>query len=475
MLYQSTRGGMPAQNFSKILLEGLAPDGGLAVPEKYPQYNYQKTAQNNGLYNDFALDVLALYAPEIPQNELLNIINNVYNPQVFKSSSITPFTYLDENTAILELSNGPTFAFKDLALQLLGELFSRQLHIENRSLNIIAATSGDTGSAAEYAMRGRKNINVFMLSPKGRMSAFQQAQMYSLQDKNIFNLAVDGVFDYCQSLVKTLSQDLEFKARAKLGAVNSINWGRICAQVVYYFYGFTQAIKQGWQADKISFVVPSGNFGNVLAGHVARQMGLPINRLIVATNENNVLEEGINNGVYRPRNSHAVIATSSPSMDIAAASNFERYVFDICERDPERLNNLWKKLARDGYINFKDEGIYQRITDKNKYPSLALVAGASNHKLRLQTIKSVYGRFNRIIDPHTADGYATGEKVREVDEKLIILETAQPIKFLPTINEALGAQPEIEKQTLEILQLRQTFTEVDKNPNFVREFIEKHI
>ncbi|MDX1669495.1 MAG: threonine synthase, partial [Limnobacter sp.] len=312
MHYLSSRGGMQPKGFSEILLEGLAPDGGLAVPSEYPQVSLADLQAWKGLpYANLAFEVLKHFATDIPEADLKALTQKTYTSQVYGSEEITPVRDLFDGIQILELSNGPTLAFKDMAMQLLGNLFEYQLDKLGQELNILGATSGDTGSAAEYAMRGKKNVKVFMLSPAGKMSAFQRAQMYSLQDPNIFNIAVDGLFDDCQDMVKAVSEDLQFKQRYKIGTVNSINWGRISAQVVYYFNAYLKVAAN--VGDPVSFAVPSGNFGNVLAGHIARQMGLPIRHLVVATNENNVLDEFFKTGIYRPRQSKETFITSSPS------------------------------------------------------------------------------------------------------------------------------------------------------------------
>jgi threonine synthase len=279
--YLSTRGGEP-RAFCDILLEGLAPDGGLYVPQSVPQVNAATLARWRHLsYPELAFEVFSLYIDDIPAADLKRLCHAVYRPQIFGSAAITPLKPLGQGLALQALSNGPTLAFKDVAMQMLGALFEYELARRGRTLNILGATSGDTGSAAEHAMRGKKGISVFMLSPRGRMSAFQQAQMFSLQDANIHNLAVEGVFDDCQDIVKAVGQDAAFKATHRIGTVNSINWARLLAQVVYYFAGWFQATTSDDQ--RVSFAVPSGNFGNVCAGHFARRMGLPIGRLIVAT------------------------------------------------------------------------------------------------------------------------------------------------------------------------------------------------
>ncbi len=316
MYYISTRGGMPPKTFTEILLSGLSPDGGLAVPETYPRVTSAELNSWRDLsYQALAFEVISRFVDDIPEDDLRKIIQQTYTAEIFGSTDITPLKTLEPGLHILGLSNGPTLAFKDIAMQLLGNLFQYQLTKTGDELNILGATSGDTGSSAEYAMRGKQGIRVFMLSPLGKMSRFQTAQMFSLQDKNIFNIAIRGVFDNCQDIVKAVSNDHTFKQEHRIGTVNSINWARIVAQVVYYFKGYFAATQTN---DKqVSFAVPSGNFGNICAGHVARMMGLPIKHLILATNENDVLNEFFSTGIYRPRTATETKHTSSPSMDIS--------------------------------------------------------------------------------------------------------------------------------------------------------------
>ncbi|HVQ61661.1 MAG TPA: threonine synthase, partial [Burkholderiales bacterium] len=285
MRYVSTRGGAKPQAFTDILLEGLAADGGLFVPEKFPSLSARELAAMRGMsYRELAFSILSKFADDIPPADLKRLVDTTYTKKVFGSDDITPVKKLEENLVLLGLSSGPSLAFKDVALQLLGNLFEYALDKRGERVNILGATSGDTGPSAEYALRGKKNVKVFMLSPHARMSPFQAAQMYSLQDPNIFNTAIRGVFDDCQDIVKAISGDAAFKAKHKIGAVNSINWARIVAQAVYYFKAYFAVTRR--DGEPVSFSVPSGNFGNVYAGHVARSMGLPIRRLIVATNEN---------------------------------------------------------------------------------------------------------------------------------------------------------------------------------------------
>ena len=440
MKYISTRGQSPALSFSEILLGGLAPDGGLYLPETYPQFtDADLTAMRGMKYADLAFAILSRLIDDIPAVDLKAIIDRTYRADVYAytrlgqdAADITPTLKLENNLYLLNLSNGPTLAFKDIAMQLLGNLFEYVLTKTGKTTNILGATSGDTGSAAEYAMRGKQGVRVFMLSPNKKMSRFQTAQMFSLQDDNIYNIAVNGVFDDCQDMVKAVSNDAEFKAKYKIGAVNSINWGRIVAQVVYYFKGYF-AVTQN-NAQKVSFSVPSGNFGNVCAGHIARMMGLPIDKLVVATNENDVLDEFFKTGVYRPRGSAKTYHTSSPSMDISKASNFERFVFDLVGRDSSKVRELWASVDSGGAFDIKPL--------LNKLADYGFVSGSSNHANRMQMIRDTYKKYAVTIDTHTADGLKVALECRDANVPMIVLETALPAKFEDSIIEALGSLPE---------------------------------
>ena len=406
MRYLSTRGGLAPAEFTDILLGGLAPDGGLVVPERYPRIDAAELSAWRSLsYPALAFEVLSRYATDIPAADLRALVERTYTAEVFGSPEITPARRLAPDLHLLGLSNGPTLAFKDVAMQLLVGLFEYTLAREGRQLNILGATSGDTGSAAEHAMRGRRGIRVFMLSPHGRMSPFQRAQMFSLQDPNIFNIAVDGVFDDCQDMVKAVSADLAFKARYAIGTVNSINWARVVAQVVYYFRGYFAVAEEIGQP--VSFCVPSGNFGNVLAGHIARMMGLPIRRLVVATNENDVLDEFFRTGVYRARSTAETRQTSSPSMDISKASNFERFVFDLLGRDGARVAALWRELEATGGFSLAEDPAFARIAE------FGFASGRSRHADRLATIAQVHREHGVVVDPHTADGLFVARQWRE--------------------------------------------------------------
>jgi len=434
MRYVSTRGGLAPAGFSEILLGGLAPDGGLVVPEHYPRVDEATLAAWRELdYPALAFEVIRRFATDLPEADLRELIARTYTAEVFGSPAITPTRALGPDLHLLCLSNGPTLAFKDVAMQLLGRLFEYVLAREGRELNILGATSGDTGSAAEYAMRGKRGIRVFMLSPNGRMSPFQRAQMFSLRDSNIFNIAVNGVFDDCQDMVKAVSNDLAFKERWRIGTVNSINWARVVAQVVYYFRGYFAVSRRN--GDPVSFCVPSGNFGNVLAGHIARMMGLPIHRLVVATNENDVLDEFFRTGRYRARAAAETHETSSPSMDISKASNFERFVFDLLDRDGPRVAALWRSLDTTGQFDLSADPAFARI------PGFGFVSGRSRHADRLETIRRIDREHGLIVDTHTADGLFVAQQHRDAGVPMVCLETALPVKFAETIREALGRDP----------------------------------
>ena len=480
MHYISTRGTLADQSFSQILLGGLAPDGGLYLPAEYPQVTPAELDTWRTLsYADLAYEILKKFATDIPDADLHALAHKTYTAEVYRNvrsgedaSRITPLRLVEENGGtklmLQALSNGPTLAFKDMAMQLLGNLFEYALARQHAELNIFGATSGDTGSAAEYAMRGKKGIRVFMLSPHKKMSAFQTAQMFSLQDPNIFNLAVDGVFDDCQDMVKAVSNDLEFKKKHKIGTVNSINWARVVAQVIYYFRGYLSATTSNEQ--KVSFTVPSGNFGNICAGHIARMMGLPIDKLVVATNENDVLDEFFRTGIYRVRKSAETYHTTSPSMDISKASNFERFVYDLVGRDGARVRALFAKVETQG--GFDLSGKPGSDGDEfAKVPQFGFVSGKSTHADRVATIRDLYRKHDLMIDTHTADGVKVAREHLTPGVTMIVLETALPAKFNETIREALGRDAERPAGFENIEDLPQRFevmsTDIDKMKAFI--------
>ena len=430
MKYVSTRGGARPRGFAEILLEGLAPDGGLYVPERYPRVDATTLAAWRRLsYPELAHAVMSLFVDDIAPADLRAIVEKSYTAALFGDSRIAPLRSLEPGVFVLALSNGPTLAFKDLAMQFLGNAFEHELARRGRRLNVLGATSGDTGSAAEHALRGKRGIQVFMLSPQGRMSPFQQAQMFSLHDPNIRNVAIDGVFDDCQDLVKAVSADLAFKESHAIGTVNSINWARLLAQVVYYFAGYFQATTG--DGEPVDFAVPTGNFGNICAGHVARSMGLPIRRLVLATNENDVLDEFFRTGTYRVRSAAETHATSSPSMDISKASNFERFVFDALGRDPARTRALFAEVETRRVFSLTP-------AERERIAAFGFASGRSTAADRLATIRDVDARFGEVIDPHTADALRVARDRRDPATPMIVLETALAAKFNATIREAIG-------------------------------------
>lgn len=483
MQYVSTRGQSPAQSFSQILLGGLAPDGGLYLPVEYPRVSgAELDAWRKLSYADLAYEILKRFATDIPDADLKALARKTYTADIYRNARagddaarITPLRTLEEKQGtklmLQALSNGPTLAFKDMAMQLLGNLFEYALAQQHAKLNILGATSGDTGSAAEYAMRGKKGIRVFMLSPHKKMSAFQTAQMFSLQDPNIFNIAVEGVFDDCQDIVKAVSNDLTFKSAQKIGTVNSINWARVVAQVIYYFRGYLEATENNEQ--KVSFAVPSGNFGNICAGHIARMMGLPIDKLVVATNENDVLDEFFRTGVYRVRKSSETYHTTSPSMDISKASNFERFVYDLLGRDAARLCALFSKV--DGQGGFDLSGGPGSDGDEfRKVAQYGFVSGKSVHADRIATIRDVHAHCGLTIDTHTADGVKVAREHLTSGVPMIVLETALPAKFNETIREALGRDAERPAGFENIEALPQRFEVMTPDAAKVKAFIAAH-
>jgi threonine synthase len=468
MRYISTRGNMSSKAFSEVVLSGLASDGGLAIPESYPRISKSELEQWRNLnYPDLAFKIISKFVDDIPETDLRSITDRTYTPEAFHNDEITPLKTLEPGVHILSLSNGPTLAFKDIAMQFLGNLFEYVLEKSGKELNILGATSGDTGSSAEYAMKGKNGIRIFMLSPHKKMTAFQTAQMFSLRDPNIFNISIRGVFDDCQDIVKIVSNDSEFKEENHIGTVNSINWARIVAQIVYYFKGYFAATDSNNQ--QVSFAVPSGNFGNICAGHVAFMMGLPIKKLILATNENDVLHEFFSTGCYRPRTAEETSHTSSPSMDISKASNFERFIFDMTSRDAEEVSKLWKEVDNNRPFDISGTLLWEKIRKSH------IISGTSNHKARIETIREMHSKYGVLVDPHTADGLKVGLNYREKNIPLICLETALPAKFSESIVEAIGSEPSRPDGYDNLEDLPQHFVEMDADAAEIKAFISSNI
>lgn len=479
MKYISTRDAQATPvDFTDILLGGLAPDGGLYLPQEYPSVDaatldHWRSVLDTEGYAALAAEVVSLFIDDIPVEDLKGITARAYSTPKFASAQIVPVTDLEPGVKIAHLSEGPTAAFKDMAMQLLGELFEYVLRQRGETINILGATSGDTGSSAEYAMRGRAGIRVFMLTPAGRMTPFQQAQMFGLDDPNIFNIALDGVFDDCQDIVKGVSGDAAFKAEYHIGAVNSINWARLMAQVVYYVSSWIRATDS--VAQQVSFCVPTGNFGDVCAGHIARQMGVPIDRLIVATNENDVLDEFFRTGDYRVRTSAETLATSSPSMDISKASNFERFIFDVLGRDATRTADLFGTRVKQGGFSLATDPAFPEV-DKN----YGFASGSSTHADRLDTIRYCWESAGVLVDPHTADGVKVARDYLAAHPDaapVICLETALPVKFADTIRESIGSEPEAmtPERFRDILSADRHVTDLPNDVDTVKDFIRTSI
>lgn len=469
MRYISTRGGVAPARFTDTLLTGLAADGGLFVPQTYPQvdaatlHRWRAVLGNEG-YAGLAWRVLQLFIDDIPDDDLAAVCIGAYSPAVFGSLAVAPVSRIgDDGLYLAHLSNGPTAAFKDMAMQLLGRLFDDELARRDTWLTVLGATSGDTGSAAEQAMLHCERVRIAMLTPKGRMTPFQQAQMYAIDDPSVLNIAVDGVFDDCQDLVKAINLDEEFKARWHIGAVNSINVARLVAQVVYAFAAWLQ-VSDG---RPISFAVPTGNFGDILSVHVAARMGLPVDALILATNENNVLEEFFRTGVYRPRSSVATLATSSPSMDISKASNLERFVFDLVGRDGARTADLFgRQLSEQGFFDLSDDPGFRAQRE-----TYGIVAGTSTHADRVATIGRMWREHGVLIDPHTADGVGVAQRLMAsgaVRTPVVAYETALPVKFAATIEEATGRPPATPERFAGLLDAPRHVTDLPDDADAVK-------
>lgn len=477
MKYISTRTGDAAGlSFCDTILAGLAPDGGLFLPERYPSVDagtcdaWRSLLHERG-YAALAFEVLRLFVDDIPDADLRGLCERAYTAEAFGGTDVVGLVDLGDGLALGQVSNGPTAAFKDMAMQFLGQLFEYELERRDSVLNIVGATSGDTGSSAEHAMLGKERVSVVMLTPAGRMTSFQQAQMFSIDDPRIVNVAVDGVFDDCQDLVKALSGDAAFKAAHHIGAVNSINWARVAAQVVYYCALSLLATRPG---EKASFCVPTGNFGNVLAGHIARQMGMPIDTLVVATNENDVLAEFFATGVYRPRGADETAATSSPSMDISKASNFERFLFDLVDRNPARVSELFAELAATGQFDLSGTPEFGRLRER-----FAIVAGSSTHADRVDTIRVVARDNGVLIDPHTADGVFVARTLLaqglDAARPVICLETALPVKFADTIVEATGEQPPVPDRFAGLEERPRRVVELPNDVRALKDLVVSHL
>ncbi|MEM9100922.1 MAG: threonine synthase [Pseudomonadota bacterium] len=459
--YVSTRSDNDKQEkytFEQVVLEGLARDGGLFIPKVIP--NVQERFQRWKMlsYQQLAFEIFQLFTGEsIPKDDLRELVQNSYN--TFSHPDITPITHTKQ-VSLVELYHGPTHAFKDVALQFLGNLFSYFLRKNQRQLNILGATSGDTGSAAITGVRGKTGINIFMLHPKDKISKVQEQQMTTVLDENVFNIAIDGTFDDCQNIVKALFSDLDFKDKLQLGAVNSINWARILSQVVYYFYA-TLRFQEANPKKPVIFSVPTGNFGDIYAGYIATKMGLPINKLIIATNENNILERTLKTGCYKVTE---VQATLSPAMDIQVSSNFERFLYDLCGYDGS--------IVRAKMAELKAYSQYQLSETQLLKAQQFFVAYKVSQSETLATIKAL-AEEGIVCDPHTAVGVAAAKKY--TDDRVICLSTAHPAKFPDSVHQAIGILPEKTASIAALEGLPQRCDSLPADVNVIRQYIQEKL
>src|SRR6266702_793480 len=460
MRYISTRGGIAPIPFKDAVMMGLASDGGLLLPESYPAVTRDQLESWRGLkYPELAFEVISRYVDDIPSGDLKNLIDRSY--ATFAHPDVTPLVK-QNGVYILELFHGVTLAFKDVALQLLGNLFEYILTEREQTLNIIGATSGDTGSAAIHGVRGKKGISIFILHPLGKTSAVQALQMTSVTDPNVHNIALRGTFDDCQDMVKELFGDLDFKEKYSLGAVNSINWARVLAQVVYYFYAWLRVTDES--DAPVSFSVPTGNFGDIFAGYVAKRMGLPVDTLLLATNENNILTRFINSSDY---SLGEVVATASPSMDIQIASNFERYLFHLFAEEPARVKKAFAELKEHGRISFTSD---EMVQVRHDFRSASI-----NQAATLQTIRDFYADTGYLLDPHTAVGVRAALDLLPPASARICLATAHPAKFSETVELSLGFQVPAPESVKELYGKPTRCETMDADIDKVRAFFVAHV
>ena len=461
MQYLSTRGGVPPQSFTQAVMMGLAEDGGLLLPRTIPRIGSDTlTSWQDLSYQDLTFEIMSRFIDDIPSSSLKDIINRSY--ATFSSEEVTPLIHHGD-FHILELFHGPTLAFKDIALQFLGNLFEYLLEKNDSRLNVLGATSGDTGSAAIYGVRGKERINIFILHPHQRISEVQEKQMTTVTDKNIFNIALRGSFDDCQAIVKTLFGDIEFKNKYSLGAINSINWARILAQVVYFVYSCLHVIKHE-KDSSMDFSIPTGNFGDIFAGYIAKKM-LPagtIRQLNLATNSNDILTRFVNSGDY---SLSEVKMTSSPSMDIQAASNFERYLYYLLDKDSTRTAELMEAFAKNGALDLSD---YQEQIRRD------FAAVSVPEEEVLETISDFYKNHGYILDPHTAVGVSAAEKNKTASVPMVCLATAHPAKFSEVVNEATGTLLPITDTLAEILKADSRCKVMVAKDNDIRAYIAAH-
>ena len=459
MKYISTRNNKKTFEFKDVFIKGLADDGGLFIPESLRKYSETEISSFKNLeYNDLAKKIISTFIGDfMSENDLSNIIDKSYS--VFRKKNVVNLIKVGDRS-VLELFHGPTLAFKDVAMQLLGNFYEYYLNNENQKINIVVATSGDTGAAAIDAIKGKKNVNIFVLHPHNRVSSVQRKLMTTGKDENVFNIAINGNFDDCQNLVKSMFADKNFSNEIKMSGVNSINWARIIAQSVYYFYSYFLIEDKD---TPINFSVPTGNFGDVYAGYLAKKMGLPINKLIVATNQNDILHRAISRGRYEVEK---VAETISPSMDIQIASNFERLIYDLNNGD----DSLTAKVMND----IKEKGKYKIDQEKLDKINTNFLSSKMSEDEILKTIELVYKKFNVVLDPHSAIGYGAFDKVN-ISGNNIVLATAHPCKFPDAIKNAIDLNAELPKELMYVLDEKENYKIIDNNVDEVKKHIKERI
>ena len=460
MQYISTRGRIQEISFKEAVMMGLADDGGLLLPASIPNLSAGDVAALCKMsYPELAFRIISLFSEGIPADDLKDLVYRSYN--TFSHEEVTPVVHKD-GVYILELFHGPTLAFKDVALQFLGNLFEYLLKERGEKMNILGATSGDTGSAAIYGVRGKENINIFILHPHGKVSPIQELQMTTVTDPNVFNLAIRGTFDDGQRIVKEVFGDLEFKSSLSLGAVNSINWARVLAQVVYYFYAFGR-VQRDTGCKEVYFSVPTGNFGDIFAGYIAKRMGLPIRRLILATNENDILSRFVGQGDYSIAD---VVETPAPSMDIQLASNFERYLYYLLDQDTAKVREAMADFAETGNLAF-DSSLQQRVAQD-------FLSGSANRSETIATIREFHQATGYILDPHTAIGVKVGKEQTGGECPLVCLATAHPAKFGDAVQEAINTSPAMPESLAGIEQRPSRCEIIDADTKAIRNYVEQH-
>ena len=455
MEYISTRNTQKSFLFKDVFLKGLAPDGGLFVPKYLPTYSEKELKDlKNFSYNELATEIIYKFCKsEFEENEIRNLVNKSY--ENFRINNVVQIKKI-EKINLLELFHGPTLAFKDIAMQIIGNMYEKILKNNNLKINIIVATSGDTGAAAISAIKNRKNMKIFILHPDNKISEIQRKFMTTINSSNVFNIALTGNFDDCQKFVKSMFANKDFSNSINMSGVNSINWSRIIIQIVYYFYSYFKISKNN---EKINFSVPTGNFGDIYAGYVAKKMGLPINKLIIATNKNDILKRVFNTGFYKPLK---VEHTNSPSMDIQVASNFERLVFDICSSDSSRTAALMNDLKEKGELKLEKKEL-EKIRENFCSESM------SDEETKL-IISEVYKKHNMLIDPHTAVGVGVEKKI-SLKENTVILATAHPSKFSEVVMKATGINPELPESLKDILTKKEEYKKLPGDLQKIQNYI----